>query len=176
VEAVVSLLGDIKADKVLVAAAAPALEAKPDSREPFDKLVVETVSSTLVEHLKSLDAKAEEEKPLEDAHKSEILGLWAISDCARDGRDELKRALDGSQVSKMEAGTSVEVQGQEVKDAEGKVTAQAAKRRRLEAQVKEVEDSILAVDRLASGPPPPAVQEEEAAAATAVASDPAPEA
>jgi len=84
VAAVEGLLSEIYADRAVIAAAHYALGLKPESRRPFDTITVEAVAKVLPKHLEGLNERFSEFAPQERRKKSEVLGLWAIADCARD--------------------------------------------------------------------------------------------
>lgn len=92
VNAVKCHLQKAHADKVLIAAAGPALGSRLDSRAPFDVITVGEVSKCLNDNLAALQSKVAAATPSEKNTRSEILGLWAIADCAREDATQASTA------------------------------------------------------------------------------------
>jgi len=151
VEAVDSLLVDVKADKVLVAAALPALGQKPDSRAKYDSVVVDEVMRVLPAHLSDLDSKLQASEAEEVDKQAEILGLWAIADCARDSSSAAAGELANAQEKQALAEMELKAGQKRAKEQEAAVTERTTKRTRVTERLAAVEEAVGAVTRFASG-------------------------
>jgi len=172
VAAVKELLTEIGAEKVLVAGAPDALAIMPDARHAFDKIIVDEVSSCLTKHLTALDTRIAASAPKEARKKAEVLGVWAIADCAKDDVTSAKRKFDEAKATQKEAGALLDFEKQRVAEEKAAIGEQATKRARVQATVEDVKGAITAIDRLSTEPAEvpvtePAAAEPEAAVETA---------
>lgn len=173
VETVVELLKKVHKDKTISAGAPFALAVKPEERQPFDQIVIDAVVPPLKKHLAELEAQVDASMPEEEEKKAEVLGLWAMADCARDEHVSAKRALEEAETTKVEASASLEAEKNSILKAEGKIEGQVKKRARLQTRAEEVEAAITAAERLAT--PAPAVEEEVVDTVEAAADTEAPQ-
>lgn len=151
--AVEGLLGDVKADKVVMAAAPHALCKKPDDRMQYDTMVVDEVAKTLPAHLSDLESKLKASEEEEVNKTSEILGLWAIADCARDSSKAAGVALLLAQEKQSLAELELNGGRKRAIAQEEQVAESAAKRARVTERLAAVEEAEAAVGRLAAGAP-----------------------
>jgi len=169
-KAVEDVLKEINADASMSAGAAHALSTKPDARHPFDKLVVDAINATLTKHAEGLEAKVQASAPEEAAKRAEVLGLWAIADCARDTVASAKRKLSALEASKMDALAVLELEKEKVTKVEADVAERANKRARAQDKAQETSDALEAIGRLVAGPvapsPAPAARAEQGADAS----------
>merc|ERR1719162_324391 len=156
VAAVKEFLPKIGAEKVLVAGASGALSIMPDARQAFDKIVVDEVSSCLTKHLAELNTRIAASAPKEARKKAEVLGLWAIADCAKDDVTSTKRKFDEAKASQKQAGALLDSEKQKVTQEKGAIAEQASKRARIQATVEDVQGALTAIDRLSTAPAEPA--------------------
>lgn len=159
-EAVKGGLAEIHADKALCVATPDALSVKPEARHAFDKIVVDAVSSSLAKHLESLDAKIHASGTQEARKKSEVLGLWAIADCARDDLASAKRKLDSEEASNLAANALLDLEKEKVAKEELAISNRVTKRARTQSKIEDLTGALGAIERLRTG-----YQETEEAAA-----------
>lgn len=153
VEAVKAGLTEINADKALCVAVPDALSVKPEARLAFDKIVVDEVSTSLANHLDRLDQKISVSGPQEARHKSEVLGLWAIADCARDDLVSAKRKFDSAEISNFEANALLDLEKEKVAKEEKAISSRMTKRARSQSKIEELEGALGAIERLRTGYP-----------------------
>jgi len=150
-EAVESLLVEVKADKVLVAAAVSALGQKPGNRAKYDSMVVDEVRRVLRTHLSDLDSKLQATEAEEVDKQAEILGLWAIADCARDSSCTAAATLATAQEKQALAEMELKAGQKRAKEQEAAVTERSTKRTRVTERLAAVDEAVGAVTRFASG-------------------------
>lgn len=151
-EAVQGLLAEICSDKVVLAAASLALAAKPASRGAFDSMTINTVSKALSEHLAAIGSKLQASEAEEIETKAEILGLWAIADCARDGAAAAGAARADAQKQQRSAKKEVDIERQRAQAQDAEVAERATKRSRVMTRLAEVDEAVAATGRLAASP------------------------
>jgi len=151
IAAVEGLLGELRTDKVLMAASTHALGAKPDGRGRFDAVAIEAIVKALGDHISGIDSKLAETEDDEVNTKAEILGLWAIADCARDASADNDVALAGARRKQKRAQAELDAEQGRAKAQDAEVSERAAKRARVMAQLAEVDEAVAAVERLVAG-------------------------
>jgi len=151
-EAVQGLLAEICLDKVILAAAPLALAAKPTSRLQYDEMTNEVVSKLLAGHLASLEEKLKASEAEEIETKAEILGLWAIADCARDGSAAAAATCADAQAKHTLAKKAVDAERKRAKAQDAEVAEHSSKRARVLALLAEVDEAMAATGRLSTGP------------------------
>jgi len=139
---------ELVADKVLCAAAAPALAAAPEERKPFDTLVVGEVAKTIDEQISEFDRDIAEFTPQEAQAKAEVLGAWALADVARDALAAAERTAQEAKVASQQALLAVEVAQEEVKGQKRKSSELAIRLVLNEANGAKVRKGLAALARL----------------------------
>jgi len=114
-------------DKVLAVAAPPALTTSPDERRPFDIVTVDAVAGVMATSVQKAELSVAEIAPEERQAKAELLGLWAIADCARD-------SLNAAQAEQKEAQSKQQLLDLEVDMAKERVQGQKRKKSDLAVQ------------------------------------------
>jgi len=151
-EAVQGMLEEMCSDKVILSAAPLALAVKPASRAQYDSMTIELVSKLLADHLASLDEQLRASEAEEVETKAEILGLWAIADCARDGSAVEAATLADAQAKERLAKKEVEASRKRAKAQDEEVAVHSSKRTRLVARLAEVDEAVAATGRLSTTP------------------------
>jgi len=154
VEAVEGLLGQIGADKVVIAAAPHALTEKPDSRCRFDTMVIDAATKSLTDHLAGIESSLQASEADEVNQKAEILGLWAIADCARDSSADAKASVAKAQEEQQLAEIELHAGQKRAKAQRQELEERSNKRVRVLARLAEVDEAVAAAARLLEGPVP----------------------
>lgn len=150
VQAVTSYMREIKASVAVTAAAPQALGLKPQDRQAFDLISVDAINKVFDGHLAALDQKLVAEAPRRQRIDAQVLGLWAVADCAQDEALEARVASLAAKRGQESAALALEQEQGEVVKQEAATVEREAKRARLETRVQELEDAVTAVARLAS--------------------------
>lgn len=161
VEAVTGFLSEIKASVPVVAAAPHALGTKPQDRQAFDTVSVDAIKEIFDRQLATVEHKLREETPRKRKIEAEVLGLWAIADCAREEALAAKSALQMAKRGQESASIALEQEEGQVLKRETAALERDAKCARLETHIEQVEGALAAVTRLVSPP------DHEATASTA---------
>jgi len=82
--AVSAFIAEHNVEQVLLSAAPMALAVKPSARGTFDRMTTEAVVNVVKKRVAELGDKLESIAPEEKNIRAEVVGLWAIFDCARD--------------------------------------------------------------------------------------------
>jgi len=151
-DAVQSFLVEICADKVVLAAAPLALATKPADRAQYDTMCIDLVSKLLSDHLAGIDSKLQASETEEVETKAEILGLWAIADCARDGTQAARAQLAEAQGKQRLAKKDVDSERKRAQAQDAEVLESSTKRARVMARLAEVDEAMAAAGRLSTGP------------------------
>merc|ERR1712176_989904 len=123
---------------------------QPHSRRTFDNMVAEATSKTLTDLLSDMDSRLQEEAPQERQTKAEVVGLWAIADCARDDSEAATIALLGARGKQEEAQHHLDEGRKRTKQQGNEVSERVAKRARIGLQVEGLHGAMGAVERLSA--------------------------
>lgn len=152
VEAVIGYLNDISAEKALVAAAADALGTRPDGRKRFDSMAVEAISESISGKASELQAQLDADADKEKHARSELLGLWAIAECAREDSSAAAVAEVGAQAGHKRALDEVGKAQKRLKRQGDVLSKLEEAKRDWEVRISEIEEAVAAVGRLQSSP------------------------
>jgi len=176
VEAVQDYLHEIEAEKVLVAALPGAAAAKPETRKPFDKMVLEAAESALAKRLEEVDTAVKEAEPAEREAKAELLGLWALSQVTAEAAAEADKKASELNAAWVAAEGQLKLCKKRLAEVEAVGAETSAKKARAEARRAQLADGKAAVERLKAAPAEAPAAEAPAAEAPAAEEAPAEEA
>ncbi|CAE8672541.1 unnamed protein product [Polarella glacialis] len=149
VEAVTTYLTGIRAEATLVAAVAGVLALKAAERGPFDLVTLESLSEVLAAKALQVEEQLALSTPAEREAKSEMLGLWALTEVLNEKLQAHGEASTQAQAAVVAAKAAVKAAKKELQlqnRAEGNLLAEQY----LEGEkVEEVAVAILALQRLA---------------------------
>merc|ERR1712151_1109921 len=105
----------------------------------------------LTDRLSDMDCQLHESAPEERSTKAEVVGLWAIADCARDDSEAAASVLVGARDKQAEAVNNLDA-GRKRTEAQAKEVAErTAKRARIEAKLEHLQEALSAAERLSAG-------------------------
>jgi len=145
---VAGFLKERNAETVLQAASTPALAVKPSARGAFDLKAVEAASALVKGRVAQLDAQVADAEPEEHHLKAEIVGLWAIADCARDAVSDAKEALFQAEMAQTEKKVAHEEAEKRVKEQSALVTEHSNAKVVAEKKEHQTSEAIAALERL----------------------------
>jgi len=150
-ESIASFLTAQRAEKPLVVAVPTAFGLAPDARSQFDKLVVDSAKKVLHDSLAetqaAVDAGAEAAKNAE----AELLGAWAVLDCARDRVAAADTALSAAKAALVEAQSAQKAEEAGVAAATERLQTALAEHALAESKPSDITIAQQALERLVQG-------------------------
>lgn len=153
------MLRESKAERVLVAAASHALCLLPENRGHYDTMVVEAVAKVLAGRLSDLDQGVRDAEPELHQKKAEIVGAWAIADCAQDNSAAAAAALVSVLTTQADAQAELANRQKRAAEQEEIISERVAKHARTGLQLGQADEALAAVAKIIGGSQMHAVEE-----------------
>lgn len=142
---------DSHADKVIASASTPAFKVPVTERGSFDQATINEVVSCVQARIKELDeqvqASAEEESNLE----SELLGLWAIADVARDNMAKLQSEKQAAENNLKDAETTLKASHEAITKFETDIQPFKFEEVIAEDRIRSAKHALDAVQKIIAG-------------------------
>lgn len=150
----------LASDKVLAASASHALRAPADQRAKFDEVTIEAVkqffTAKIDEQLKAVAEFKDEESQL----RAEVLGLWAISDVAKDHTIAVEIEKGEASAGVEQAAVNLKEKESDMKRLKTRAQHSAAMEVIYDDRIKQFAEAVKGVERIREGPPPAPIVEE----------------
>eukprot|EP00928_Gymnodinium_smaydae_P092355 TRINITY_DN7620_c0_g1_i1.p1 TRINITY_DN7620_c0_g1~~TRINITY_DN7620_c0_g1_i1.p1 ORF type:complete len:399 (-),score=127.43 TRINITY_DN7620_c0_g1_i1:141-1238(-) len=169
--AVEELLKRAGAEPTLLAAIQGTFRRKPEARGKFDQVVVSTVEAAVAARVAALQSALDSTAASSEEVNAEALGLWAISDLAKEAAEAAKKAVAEAKSNLGQAKRKRAESNSELKELQ-KISFRAGEAHgQAEAKARRLSDALSALERLRTQEPTPVaaveVSENEGASAAA---------
>jgi len=150
-ESIAAFLTAQRAEQPLVEAVPAAFGVAPDARSSFDNLVVDSANKVLHDSFAKAQAAVAAGAEAAQHAEAELLGAWAVLDCARDRASAADAALSAAKAALVEAQGARKAEGAGVAAAAEKLQTALAEQVLAEGKPLDVASARQALERLALG-------------------------
>jgi len=158
-----------RAEKPLVVAVPSAFGLAPDARSQFDGLVVDSATKVLRDALAEAQAAVDAGAQAARNAEAELLGAWAVLDCARDRAAAAESALSAAKAALAEAQSAHKAEAAGITAASERLQTALAEHVLAERRPSDITSAQQALERLVQGEAAPEAAAPEAAAPEAAA-------
>mmetsp|Transcript_56201 Transcript_56201/g.171172 ORF Transcript_56201/g.171172 Transcript_56201/m.171172 type:complete len:356 (-) Transcript_56201:231-1298(-) len=150
-ESIAEFLTAQRAEKPLVVAVPSAFGLAPDARSQFDNLVVDSAKKVLQDSLAEAQVAVDAGTQAARNAEAELLGAWAVLDCARDRASAADTALSAAKAALVEAQSAQKAEEAGVATATERLQTALAEHVLAESKPSDITTAQQAFERLVQG-------------------------